>query len=218
LKNVVLDIGNVISLVDFTPLYDLCLFYRISKEDAYGFLESIQINQDLGRSKPIVDEFMKYFKVKFSPADKKEFMRAYNSTLTICHSVVHELEKLVDNQEIGITFLSNMGYEHRAHVKDSLNKNGFFDKCTNFFSCDLGVRKPDLLMFDFMLRRMPELEGAVYIDDNKRNLEAGLKMGLQSEYFNIEDYYKVHTDVDQIGRINRQLVTRIREILGIGVE
>jgi FMN phosphatase YigB (HAD superfamily) len=215
-KQIILDIGNVLALTDFTPYFQYArTYFGIQDSKAFAFLEYIQVNQDLGRSKPIFNEFKDYFKIQVSQIEEKHFAKAYQGTLAPCHTALGHISKLVDDGRIQVSIMSNMGREHADHSREFLHRHNLLNRSKLFFSYKIGARKPELLFFDFVVRTAQELQGAIYLDDRTENINAGIAMGLNAKRFDLLDYYPLKSELDQDGRLNNQIIVRLNELLEI---
>ena len=66
------------------------------------------------------------------------------------------------------------------------------------FSCDVGFRKPDPQIYEMALERLKcEPEECIFIDDKKRNTDAGEKLGIKGIVF--EDASKLIEDLSKLG-------------------
>jgi hypothetical protein len=194
-KQIILDIGNVLALTDFTPYFQYArTYFGIQDSKAFAFLEYIQVNQDLGRSKPIFNEFKDYFKIQVSQIEEKHFAKAYQGTLAPCHTALGHISD---------------------HSREFLHRHNLLNRSKLFFSYKIGARKPELLFFDFVVRTAQELQGAIYLDDRTENINAGIAMGLNAKRFDLLDYYPLKSELDQDGRLNNQIIVRLNELLEI---
>jgi putative hydrolase of the HAD superfamily len=82
--------------------------------------------------------------------------------------------------------LSNTNYVHIAAFKETLHQQigvktleEYFDQA--FYSCEIGLRKPDPACYDWVLKNV-EIEPAetLFIDDSLHNIEGAKKAGLQT--------------------------------------
>ena len=178
---VALDIGNVlcrINLVNFINVLSKTL--NISILDAEHRINRYQKMHDVGlfsirdilesefgiKSKVIIDELSNEWKdiVKFDIATLDYF---------------HDFNL---KYELRIALLSNIGFEHAEFIRPFLNKyNSTFEEAIEFFSCNVGVRKPNYLYFQSFLQQCPDFEGCVYVDDREENIET-------SKLFNFKPY------------------------------
>jgi HAD superfamily hydrolase (TIGR01509 family) len=70
----------------------------------------------------------------------------------------------------------------RRHMSETLDYGALFDR--QFYSCDLGVAKPDPRYFDAILERLsrPPQE-VLFIDDIEANTQAAASIGIHTETF-----------------------------------
>ena len=57
--------------------------------------------------------------------------------------------------------------------------NGFFDKA--YYSCDIGLRKPDAACYEWVLNKEKLVPGkTIFVDDSIQNVEAAKRAGMQT--------------------------------------
>jgi putative hydrolase of the HAD superfamily len=82
--------------------------------------------------------------------------------------------------------LSNTNYVHIAAFKETLHRQigvktleEYFDEA--FYSCDIGLRKPDAACYEWVLKNLNIEPGeTIFIDDSLHNIEGAKKAGLQT--------------------------------------
>lgn len=184
MKYVALDIGNVLCQVNFDKLLaEISDTLNISLEDSLYFINRNQKMHDLGLTN-MKDELKDAGLV--SPITKNRIMTLWNSSITTHHEVITVFNKMIQDNELQVALLSNIGHEHGALMKDLLGAEGFFDKAIKHFSCDVGARKPTALYYQSFLMEHPEFEGCVYVDDVIENLEAGKRFGFRPYHFALD--------------------------------
>lgn len=194
MKHLALDIGNVICHVDFDKILNvLSKSLNIPKAEALYFLNRVQKLHDLGLTN-LSDELHDHFKIK-SEVIIKDILDEWNKAIQIDPDVIREIEKLRTTYNLEVALVSNIGIEHAEHFR----KNCSLDKTIQFFSCEVGARKPSLLYYQTFLSVYPQFKGCVYVDDLDANLETGNKFGLKSTKFCLSDYKKSPLDSMLVG-------------------
>ena len=87
-----------------------------------------------------------------------------------------------------VYLLSNINAFHHARFREMVAQDngvkdfeGFFDKC--FYSHLIGHRKPDLEVYDHVLKNIDETSSKVlYLDDTAGHLESAKKLGIQTQH------------------------------------
>jgi len=182
MKNLCLDIGNVLCEVKFDNFINLLSSrLNLSYNEVWNFLNRVQKIHDLGIAS-LKDELQDHFKIK-SESLTEELIESWNQCLIPNWEVINRMQNIGQNLNIEIALLSNIGLEHC----ELFNKKVKFDTAIKHFSCHVGARKPTLLYYQSFLLQYPQFKGATYVDDNLDNLAAGKKMGFDSIYFNLTD-------------------------------
>lgn len=194
MKHLALDIGNVICHVDFDKILNvLSKSLNISKAEALYFLNRVQKLHDLGLTN-LSDELHDHFKIK-SEVIIKEILEEWNRSIQIDNDVIREIEKLRDIYNLEIALVSNIGIEHAEHFRNNCK----LSKTIQFFSCEVGARKPSLLYYQTFLNIYPQFKGAIYIDDLDANLAIGSQFGLKAIKFALSDYKQSPLDSMLVG-------------------
>lgn len=198
------DIGNVICNVDFTNFLNLLSKYiNITTDEAFAFLGRIQRSHDLGISY-LKDELVDHFQIR-SHVILNELLEAWNKSIKINDEMVKLLNRLLF-KGYNIALVSNIGFEHAElmrkkiliprlikgeiteYILDNEIKTQISGTITEFFSCDVGARKPSLLYYNTFLSIYPEFKECIYVDDLIENINIGNKFGLRSVQFDLSKY------------------------------
>lgn len=186
MKYVAFDVGNVLVHVDFPKFINkLSKTLNISVEDATYFMNRSQKLHDLGLT-VMRDELIDHLHIKSGPL-REELVDDWNSCINVEPQMVQMLNNVNDMCGLEVALVSNVGLEHAQRMEQILNINGFFDRATKHFSCEVGARKPTYLYFQSFLQLHPEWEGCLYVDDLQDNLNAGAKFGLKPYRFSLEE-------------------------------
>lgn len=212
MKNLCLDIGNVLCAVDLSAYVNLLsLRLNLSIEEVWYFLNRVQRLHDLGLTN-LNDELRDHFKIK-SEIIINELDSVWSNSLTPNYNLINKITKLVDNNNIQLALLSNIGYEHAAFFNEKVS----MPNAIKHFSCFVGARKPTLLYYQSFLQKYPQFEGAVYVDDLQDNLNTGDKMNFSTVKFTLEEkkeLLKTHTSEEADIYLADKLINLILEKLG----
>jgi FMN phosphatase YigB (HAD superfamily) len=207
LKYICIDIGNVICEVNLNHFIEnVSKYTNKSYTDIFSFLERIQKHHDLGLSS-LRDEVAKYFQIK-SKLILDDLMNSWNKTVVINPLMLSWIINLLypkdKSSPYQIALLSNIGLEHSNHIKKIIPKY-VFDKTINFFSCEVGARKPTLLYYKTFLDMYPEFKNSLYLDDRSENIEIGIKFGFKSVKFALDSFHSTKELSAGINEIDKLL-------------
>lgn len=192
MKNLALDIGNVLCHVDFERILStLSKSLNISRAEALYFLNRTQKLHDLGLTN-LSDELHDHFKIR-SEVIINDILTEWNRAIQWDIDILSQLAKLKNKLGFEVALVSNIGIEHAAHLR-STAPTTLITEAIPFFSCEVGARKPNYLYYQAFLNMYPQFKEAIYIDDLDANLEIGKKFGLQSTKFVLSDYKKHNLD------------------------
>ena len=103
--------------------------------------------------------------------------------------------KLREKYGVGIYLLSNISNYFVEH-KDEFSIFTYFDKC--IYSAPLGIVKPSHEIFDYLCKTCNiNPAEAIFIDDNKNNIDSAIKFGLNGYIFD-GDAKKLEAYLDTI--------------------
>jgi putative hydrolase of the HAD superfamily len=87
---------------------------------------------------------------------------------------------------IGCHLATNQQPYRRAIMNDERHYGDWFDQ--SFYSCDLGLAKPDPAYFRAILTAVDRpAPSTLFIDDNAANIEGALSIGLNAELYDLSD-------------------------------
>lgn len=87
---------------------------------------------------------------------------------------------------LGVHLATNQTRGRASYMRADLGYDGLFD--TSFYSCDLGVAKPDPAFFEAVLDRLEAAAPEVlFVDDHPANVAGAREAGLAAEQWTIED-------------------------------
>jgi FMN phosphatase YigB (HAD superfamily) len=203
MKYLAIDIGNVICEVNFLDFIESSAsLLDTTKEDIYRFLYTMQKANDIG----ILDfqiAIQDYYDIQDNTQIKLCLDR-WNDTVKTNVTMISFLKSLLQDN-FSIALLSNIGYEHKALLPNLLKDIYTCDKgkLINWFSCEIGARKPTYLYYKTFLDIYPEFINSVYIDDRIENLEASKLFGFEPYYLSLDEH-KSNLDV-QISNVRARL-------------
>lgn len=86
---------------------------------------------------------------------------------------------------LGVHLATNQNPERRDHMRTVLGYDEHFDE--SFYSCEVGVAKPDPRYFTTILDRLGvAAEAVLFIDDNQANVDGARSVGLNAEQWQLE--------------------------------
>ncbi len=107
------------------------------------------------------------------------------STISAEEPVV-QLVQLLRRQGYLCAIASNQFHDRARYISDELGYARKFDR--EFYSCDLGVEKPDKVFFETVLSEVAlEPSEVLFIDDKQANIEGALNAGLAAQLFTLAD-------------------------------
>lgn len=178
MKPLCLDIGNVLGPVRFEEFVTtLSVSANITESEAQERINLYQGFHDTGlitMKQILIKEF----------GLKSEFLRFQVMTqwvdiFNIDSGVIDFFENLAaNNPDFKLALLSNVGREHSLMLDDEpLLQSNLFLSAVKHYSCRVGTRKPNKLYYHSFLQMHPQFKGAVYVDDNKDNLDSAREFG-----------------------------------------
>lgn len=189
------DIGNVLCHISFNDfLVAISKHQNITKADAWYFLSRTQKLHDLGIT-DLKSELHDHFKIH-SEAVMDEILTLWNKVVRSEEIMIQLLNELTENN-VKIALLSNIGFEHAAYLRKELSGHKVFREAVQFFSCNVGARKPSMLYYQSFLMMHPKFQGAVYIDDIQINLDSAKSFGFKTAHFALDALTGKNSSVTQ---------------------
>jgi putative hydrolase of the HAD superfamily len=187
IKNIIFDLGGVIINLDIKKTIEA--FNRISHirfEDIYTQAEQSHLFDLLDRGKISGEEFFRKLKeeIRYKGSDKELFF-AWNAMIGDVPE--KRLDLLVEAKQNYNTFLlSNTNelhidmFEHGLYQRHGVkNFEDYFDKV--YYSCRVGMRKPDKEIFEFVLEQNDlKPEETVFIDDSIQHVQGAGACGINA--------------------------------------
>lgn len=187
-KNVILDYGNVIFMIDFPKVRQAFMDLGIQNVDEFfGHHGQDSLFDAFDKGEISVPEFRDGVRKKADRYDlsDEQIDTAWNSLLIGVPEGKHAiLENLRDNYR---TFLcSNNNELHYAYCMNHIQEkygvpsnDVFFER--TYYSHLEGLRKPDAAIFERVLEQNNLIpEESLFIDDSPQHLEGAKKLGIQT--------------------------------------
>lgn len=189
IKNIIFDLGGVIINLDYAKT--IAEFNIISEKPFETIFTQLQ-------QSPVFDQFdkgeiseadffsemLKSLRVEISHA---QFIHAWNAMLLDFPKERLELLKKLKTK-YRLFLLSNTNETHIVQLEADLytqhgykNLEPFFEKV--YYSCRIGMRKPDKEIFEFVLQenKLNPTE-TIFIDDSPQHVKGALKTGIQAHF------------------------------------
>lgn len=187
IKNIIFDLGGVILDVDYN--LTRVAFEKLGVtnfDEMYSQANADKLFQKLETGEITDDIFYKEFnRCTGLQLSDEEIRKAWNAMLLSFRG--KSLEFLEGIRPKYKTYLlSNTNYVHIAAFKETLHRQigvktleEYFDEA--FYSCDIGLRKPDAACYEWVLKNLNIEPGeTIFIDDSLHNIEGAKKAGLQT--------------------------------------
>jgi len=206
IKNVIFDLDGVIRGIKNTPLNDILpsdLKQQYSEQyEGLGLCDFVakylplQCFKEWDKGLITKDEVLREV-LKVADESTEIVKIFFNSALELRHNFLYQetLELINELKENGanIYILSNMCKEV-VEVLSSILNFKLFNDCV--FSCDVGLRKPDLDFYKFALKKWGiRAEDSIFIDDSIKNLQPFENLGGQIYHF---DTLKIKSSVKDV--------------------
>lgn len=187
IQNIIFDLGAVIIPLDQAATIEA--FNQLSYmpfADLYQSANDTELFKDFDKGH--IDEVFFFSEIRkylrFEGPDE-DLVHAWNAMLMDVPD--KRLDVLIDmKQNYNTYLLSNTCethikcFEHDLYIKHGVrNFNDYFDKV--YYSCHLGMRKPDPEIFEFVLKENDLVAAeTVFIDDSVEHVKAAGKLGINS--------------------------------------
>lgn len=186
-KNIIFDLGGVIINLDVIKTISIINSKSTQKLEAlYNEFEQDELFNDFDKGLLNSEAFFKRFKQKINfIGTDLELLNAWNAM------ILDVPEKRIDllvslKQKYNTFLLSNTCEPHITCFERSLylqngikNFEDYFDKI--YFSCRIGMRKPDKEIFEFVLEENKlKAEETIFIDDTMRHVKGAGDCGIKS--------------------------------------
>ncbi|MEO9144023.1 MAG: HAD family phosphatase [Ginsengibacter sp.] len=193
IENIIFDLGGVLLDIDYNltrsafeklgVTYFDKMYSQASADHLFQKLETGHISEQ--------DFYKELNRCTGLGLAEEDIRLAWNAMLlSFREKSLHFLETIRPSYKIFL--LSNTNFIHLDAIKKTFyekeRKHSFreyFDKA--FYSCEIGLRKPDAECFDWVLNdlKIPQAN-TVFIDDSAQNIEAAESAGLQTIHLTAE--------------------------------
>lgn len=192
LAAIILDLGNV--LIDFDhriAARRIAKFTDNEPEEVFDLFFDSELTRrfEAGKIQP-ENFFSEVKKILHSDIEYQEFLPIWNEIFFLSEKnhQVYRLAKFL-KQKYRLALLSNINTLHYRYLKQKFEVFDIFDNI--LASCDLGLTKPDPLIYKKaldMLGVMPRK--AVYFDDRAELVEMAAGLGIRSFVFRGTEQFK----------------------------
>jgi 2-haloacid dehalogenase len=182
---IIFDLGGV--LIDWNPRYLFKQFF-VSHEAMEHFLSEVCTTdwnemQDAGRSFSEATDIL----TREFPEYKNEIHMYYQRWIEMLGGPIHDtvqiLSNLKDTQQYKMYALTNWSDESFPLALEMYEFLDWFDGI--LVSGAEKMKKPDPQIFELLIDRFGiNREAAIFIDDNKKNIDAANNLGIRSLHFN----------------------------------
>ena len=204
IKAIIFDLGGVILNID----YDLTIkeFEKLgvlNSTSYYSKSEQKKLFNDLEIGKISEKEFISAVKLKTNNANENQIKHAWNKMLLNL-----PLERLLFIKSIMYNYqtflLSNTNSIHISCFKNNLTETEWkiFESAFNkiYFSYKIGMRKPSVEIFEYVLKENHlQAKNVLFIDDSIQHINAAQKIGIVTHHLkDSEDLTTILTDKFQL--------------------
>jgi glucose-1-phosphatase len=202
-KQIIFDLGGVLINLDFQATSDAFKKLGAANFDAaYTQLKQSEVFDRLDRGEISDEDFRNYLR-EFMPQSVSDEALDAAWNAMILDFPAARLQWLLELKErMPIYLLSNTNHIHVRHFSAYLKAaQGVNDLKTYFnrayYSCEIGLRKPDVAAFEFVLQENNLLpHETLFIDDTHHHVAGALQAGLQATL--LEKQQRVEDVVQQI--------------------
>ena len=180
IKSIIFDVGRV--LMTDVPLKkiaeELSVRFSIPEDELHSCLYPNEHWTLLTSGEITEDEYWEHFlKASKVNLDRKELKDTVRNELRPIEETVKIVPLLARQYQLAI--LSNHAKEWSEFMREEFDFFNYFDPI--IFSCDVGLRKPDLRIYKLTLARLhSKPEECLFIDDKKRNTDGAQKVGMKT--------------------------------------
>lgn len=150
--------------------------------------EMIQINAAYEKGQITTEHFIQSYQQHFPKAQYNELVSLWNAILLDFPLYrLHFLLQLKKKHSFKLVLLSNTNELHIDWVKENVSFYNSFYSCFDAFylSHEIGMRKPDAEIFEFVLREQNCIASEVlYVDDTQEHILTAQQMGIHTWHLN----------------------------------
>ena len=198
-KAIIFDLGAVILNINYQNTIDE--FTKLGVNNAATFYsKKVQTNlfNQIETGMISSNEFLKALQKETKNANINQVEKAWNAMLLdLPEKRIQLIEKLKKNN-YSIYLLSNTNAIHIDAIKKQLGKRKWLAFCKLFdkmyLSHELGLRKPDVKIFEYILNEQKlKAEEVFFIDDSPQHIASAKKIGIHCHHLlddeNITDLF-----------------------------
>jgi HAD superfamily hydrolase (TIGR01509 family) len=186
-KAIIFDLGAVILNINYQNTIDE--FTKLGVNNAATFYsKKVQTNlfNQIETGMISSNEFLKVLQKETKNANINQVEKAWNAMLLdLPEERIQLIEKLKNNYSIYL--LSNTNAIHIDAIKKQLGKRKWLAFCKLFdkmyLSHELGLRKPDVKIFEYILNEQKlKAEEVFFIDDSPQHIASAKKIGIHCHH------------------------------------
>lgn len=186
-KAIIFDLGAVILNINYQNTIDE--FTKLGVNNAATFYsKKVQTNlfNQIETGMISSNEFLKALQKETKNANINQVEKAWNAMLLdLPEKRIQLIEKLKNNYSIYL--LSNTNAIHIDAIKKQLGKRKWLAFCKLFdkmyLSHELGLRKPDVKIFEYILNEQKlKAEEVFFIDDSPQHIASAKKIGIHCHH------------------------------------
>ena len=186
-KAIIFDLGAVILNINYQNTIDE--FTKLGVNNAATFYsKKVQTNlfNQIETGMISSNEFLKALQKETKNANINQVEKAWNAMLLdLPEERIQLIEKLKNNHSIYL--LSNTNAIHIDAIKKQLGKRKWLAFCKLFdkmyLSHELGLRKPDVKIFEYILKEQKlKAEEVFFIDDSPQHIARAKKIGIHCHH------------------------------------
>ena len=186
-KAIIFDLGAVILNINYQNTIDK--FTKLGVNNAATFYsKKVQTNlfNQIETGMISSNEFLKALQKETKNANINQVEKAWNAMLLdLPEERIQLIEKLKNNYSIYL--LSNTNAIHIDAIKKQLCKRKWLAFCKLFdkmyLSHELGLRKPDVKIFEYILKEQKlKAEEIFFIDDSPQHIASAKKIGIHCHH------------------------------------
>lgn len=194
-KNIIFDLGGI--FIDLNYFQTEAAFKNlgfINFNDVYTFKKQELFFDEFDRGKIAAADFRKEIKKHLPVAVTDEQIDlAWNAMLIdIPEKRIKWLEKISKNYSTFLLSNTNTIHVHAftEMLENKFGKNIFKDLFQKtYYSCEIGMRKPDAEIFEFVLKDSHlKKEETIFIDDSIQHVDGANRTGLRSFHLDLSKH------------------------------
>lgn len=185
IEALILDYGGVISHSQNPDNVKNIL--QILKQDGYDFRKVYQdtrANYDNGQlsGEEYWHNILRYYGVNANDTEISQLIEEDVKSWTQVNDAMIELIKEIKGKVQKLAFISNMTQDTLVFMKERFNWLDQFDELV--FSCEEGINKPDVRIYEACLMRLDiSAQDSLFVDDSEENIVGAMKTGMNVIHF-----------------------------------